>query len=168
MLAASLLFVACEKEGPAGPQGPAGPAGPQGPVGSPNVVYSNWLDVTFAGGTDTTYWEAQIPAPRLVDSILARGDVKVFVNLGTAASPQVFPLPLDAFVFQLILTPYFEVGKINLLSTENVSTQTTTGGQKTLQYRYILIPGGVSAGGRTMNINWNNYAEVKAYLGLKD
>jgi hypothetical protein len=34
-----------------------------------------------------------------------------------------------------------------------------------LQYRYVLIPGGASV---RRNVNWNNYEEVKAYLGLKD
>ena len=34
-------------------------------------------------------------------------------------------------------------------------------------FRYILIPGGTTA--RTAKIiDWNNYAAVKAYLGLKD
>src|SRR5688572_30576523 len=31
--------------GPTGPQGPTGPAGPQGVPGTANVIYSNWFDV---------------------------------------------------------------------------------------------------------------------------
>jgi hypothetical protein len=32
----------------------------------------------------------------------------------------------------------------------------------------ILIPGGTSGGRMANTINWNNYKEVQAYLGLKD
>jgi len=53
-----------------------------------------------------------------------------------------------------------------LYSTEDASTF-TSGGSKAWQYRYVVIPGGTAA--RTAKtINWNNYAEVKAYLGLKN
>jgi hypothetical protein len=41
------------------------------------------------------------------------------------------------------------------------------GGQKYWQHRYILIPGGTPTG-RYAKINWDNYAEVKAYLNLQD
>jgi len=36
------------------------------------------------------------------------------------------------------------------------------------QYRYILIPGSVNARVAKPAVNWNNYKEVQAYLGLKD
>src|SRR5215217_3270814 len=66
------FFVACQKgdTGPAGPAGPAGaagangangpqgPAGPQGDPGTANVIYSDWLDVTFEG-SDSTGWAAE-------------------------------------------------------------------------------------------------------------
>lgn len=176
MLAATALFTACQKEGPAGPAGatgpagPAGPTGPKGDTGVANVIYSAWLDVPFTAEVDqgdTLGFNATINATKLTAAILNNGDVKVYVNLGTTANPAVAPLPLDALLFGVLISPYFQVGKINLIASENVSTQTVAGGQKTLQYRYILIPGG-TASGRMMNINWNNYAEVKAYLGLKD
>jgi hypothetical protein len=55
---------------------------------------------------------------------------------------------------------------ILLSSNVNPSTR-TTGGVKTFQVRYILIPGGTTA--RTGNtVDWNDYNQVKAYLKLKD
>ena len=174
LLVITLFFAACTKEGPAGPAGPAGPqgnqgpAGPQGPAGTANVFYSNWLDVTFRPNTDSSEWSAQINASRLVDSILQRGEVRVYLNLGTSAAPNVLPLPLDALWWGAIITPSFEVGKITLYASGNVSTRLNTSNQKILQYRYIIIPGGTAAGGRFAKINWNNYEEVKAFLGLKD
>ncbi|HET7896127.1 MAG TPA: hypothetical protein VFL47_00610, partial [Flavisolibacter sp.] len=96
-----------------------------------------------------------------------KGEVRVYLNAGTAASPAVVPLPLDYFLFGLVLSPYYQVGKINLIASDDAGTFTNTAGQKAWQYRYILIPGGTPSG-RVASINWNNYNEVKAYLGLKD
>jgi hypothetical protein len=185
LVATMLIFTACEKEGPAGPAGPAGaqgpagptgPTGPTGPAGTANVFYSSWLDVTFTPEVDegdTTGWVAQIPAPRLVDSVLGAGDVKVYLNLNTAADPSIVPLPLDAFVFGVILTPIYEIGQITLFASDDVSTRTANN-EKSLQYRYVVIPGGTAASPQGLGgvskpkINWNNYAEVQRYLGLKD
>lgn len=177
------MIVSCTKEGPAGPAGatgPAGPAGasgPQGPAGSngqpgtANVIYSDWIDVTYDTvwnqTHDTVYsYTAAITAPKLVDSILNKGEIKTYVNLGTPTSPAVIALPADAFVWGIIISPIYEAGTITLIADDNYSTRLNSNNEKTLQYRYVLVPGGTHA--RTANINWNNYAEVKAYLGLKD
>ncbi len=190
-LAITVLVASCSKEGPAGPAGAAGPAGPAGPAGAPgvpgaagatgtaNVIYSAWIDVkynpvtqTTGGVIDTVAWVAEIPAPKLTNDILTKGEIKVYFNAGTAAAPNVFPLPLfDAFaltgVFNVNL--YYSVGLINLYSTDDASTFTDAG-NKVWQYRYILIPGGTTArpapGAKT--VDWNNYKEVQQYLGLND
>lgn len=188
LLALPLLIVSCTKEGPTGPAGPAGaqgPAGPAGAAGAPgapgtkgdpgtaNVIYSDWLDVTFEG-SDTTGWFADIPAPQLVDSILNRGEIKVYANFGSdsANNQAVVALPIT---YELLVTggaivhPYFQNQLITILSTVNLST-VTDNGNKYFQFRYILIPGGTAAGRKPNGtvVNWNNYAEVKQYLGLKD
>lgn len=187
LLAVIVVFTYCSKEGDAGPQGPAGPAGPtgqtgpqgpQGPAGAANVVYSNWIDVTYTADTvhnpdasiDTLGWSATINAPKLVDSILNRGTVKVYLNLNilsaNPANPFITPLPLsDINIFGLFITPYFSNQTITLLSNGNASSFTESG-VKYLQYRYVIIPGSMPA--RMATINWNNYAEVQAFLGLKD
>jgi hypothetical protein len=181
------MIVSCSKEGPqgpagaAGPAGPAGPSGPQGPAGpagTANVIYSNWLDVTYTpvkdtqtdGTIDTLAWTANITAPKLDTSILNRGEIKVYLNAGTSTSPLVAPLPLTDFYYILYvqnLNPYFSPGSIDLISTDDASTITYQGA-KYYQYRYILIPGGTSSGRYAKNIDWNNYNQVKTYLGLKD
>jgi hypothetical protein len=89
------------------------------------------------------------------------------MNWGTQADPDVAPLPLlDVFFVGLIINPEFLLQRIDLYSNFNASTQ-TVGGQKYLQYRYILIPGSVPSG-RIKHVDWNNYNEVKAFLGLTD
>jgi hypothetical protein len=168
-------LVSCSKDGPAGPAGANGPAGPQGPAGAQgpagqdgqpgtaNVIYSDWIDTTtwiadtvHNGATvDTVGYFTNIDAPKLDTAILNRGEIKVYVNANTPADPLVFALPYNDG--QLFIDQVFFTGTIQLFSNGNL-----TG----VPFRYILIPGGSHA--RMMKINWNNYNEVKAYLGLKD
>jgi hypothetical protein len=156
--------------GPAGPQGPSGPAGPAGQTGTANVIYSDWLDVPFQvvknSAGDTLSWQGIITATKLDANILSKGEIKVYVNLNTAASPTVVALPIDPFLWGIILSPVYQIGKITIVGDDDYGTFTDQG-SKYFQYRYILIPGGTTA--RTSNaVNWNDYKSVQAYLGLKD
>jgi len=191
VIAAIVIFTSCKKgdtgpagaAGAAGPQGPAGPAGAagaagaQGAPGTANVIYSAWLDVAYGynidGNGDTLGFAAEIPAPKLVDSILTKGEIKVYMNFSTAADPDIVPMPIfDPIYFSpaLVINPDYLLNTILLSSNYNVGTGTTGAGVKVRQYRYILIPGGTAgrpaAGGKT--VDWNNYKEVQQYLGLKD
>ncbi len=178
-MAAGMLFTSCSKEGPEGPAGPAGAAGPsgaQGPAGAKgdpgtaNVIYSQWLDVTFDEGI------AEIEAQELTADILDGGDIKVYWNAGTAAQPLVVPVPCVFPVGFLVndpeegqpdiyIDPYYMVGLITLFS--NYDLTTTTGGAS--RFRYILIPGEVQAGRKAaQEVDWNDYNAVKKYLNLKD
>ena len=143
-----------------------------------NVIYSSWLDVKFTpvkdtpatGPIDTIAWTAQINAAKLDTAILNRGEIKVYLNAGTSTQPFVAPLPLTDFAYYYLsigsLNPYFSVGRISMISTDDGSTETFQGA-KYYQYRYILIPGGTTAR-TTGKVDWNNYKSVQAYLGLKD
>ena len=186
-LATAIIISSCSKKGdtgPAGatgPQGPAGPTGSTGATGAANVVYSPWLNVTFEAFTDTNMI-ATIPAPKLADSILNKGDVKVYFNAGSDSTNSQFVLSLPAyepFLFSnnnqavtLIINPYFSLDTISIISNYDLSSFAING-YNYFQFRYIIIPGGtstlpVSINGTKRSINWNDYNEVKAYLGLKD
>lgn len=175
-----LVIASCSKEGPAGATGPAGPAGPTGATGATgakgdtgvaNVIYSAWLDAKYTPETQTTngvldtlgfYLDAAVP--KLTNAILTSGEIKVYINLGTAATPVIVPLPyFDPYTF-LSVNPTYSASLISLYSNGDVSTFTDAGVKKQ-QWRYILIPGGKPA---RSAIDWNNYAEVQKYLGLKD
>jgi hypothetical protein len=162
--AAMMIFVACKK-GDAGPTGPAGATGatgaqgPAGPAGTANVIYSAWFDTAtyylLSAGSDTIITD--IDVPKLDLNILNNGEIKVYANLGTDTDPWVWPLPYNTADGGFIDVTFF-------LNTIEVTSNLNLQG---LPLRYILIPGGTSA--RTYkSINWKNYAEVKAYLGLKD
>ena len=182
LLSASIFMIAsCSKDGPAGATGPAGAAGPQGPAGTTgaagsagttgtaNVIYSDWLNVAFKD-SGVAGWVATIPALNLVDSILKKGEIKVYWNprSDSADNQQVFPLPIsDNFVLGIDMNPYFTKQLITLWATIDASSYTISGYNYS-QFRYILIPGGVKAGRGINTLDWNNYKEVQKYLGLKD
>ncbi len=181
LVACMLMITSCSKTGPTGATGPAGvagPTGPQGPTGATgatgtaNVIYSAWLNVKFVG-SDSAGWSAQISAPKLTDSILNTGSMKVYLNYGSdsANSALVLALPLDGNL-GMVAEPYFETQLITIIAGSDLSSYTNNGNHY-FQYRYILIPGGTTAlpssvnGGKT-NINWNDYNAVKKLLGLKN
>jgi hypothetical protein len=179
----TFIFTQCQKgdagpagaAGPAGPAGPSGSTGPKGDTGTANVIYSPWLDVTYAADTvhngasiDTVGFYATITALKLTNAILTNGEIKVYLNLQTAATPDIVPLPYYDVYTNININPDFSLQKIFLYSDINASTFTSSG-QKLLQYRYILIPGSVPSGRLAKPaVDWNNYNEVKAYLGLTD
>ncbi|MCW3110497.1 MAG: hypothetical protein JWQ09_5003 [Segetibacter sp.] len=181
LLAISLLFTHCKKgdtgpTGPAGNTGATGAAGPQGPkgdTGTANVIYSGWLDVSYKPDTlhigtaiDTIGYYSDIPAAKLSSAIISGGEMKVYINIGTAISPDVFPLPYFNVYSGLNIGPEYFLQRIHLYSNANASTYSQNG-SKLLQYRYVLIPGNI--GGRVaQTIDWNDYKKVKVYLGLKD
>ena len=151
----SLFLTSCKK-------------GDQGPAGTANVIYSDWLDVTFEDvteqGAEFKTWVAEISAPKLDNAILSTGEIKVFLNVNTAADPTV----IEASTIGL--TTVFRLNSINLIGASDLDDDDpystfTSQGQKSYQYRYVLIPGGVKA---TSSVNWNNYKEVQHATGMKN
>jgi hypothetical protein len=178
-----IFVISCKKgdtgpAGPAGPAGAAGAAGAQGPKGdsaTANVTYSAWLDVSFLADTvrdpsthvlDTLDFYAVIAAPKLTATVISQGDIKVYLNFGTSANPDVVPLPYTDVIFTngVSIVPDFVPGQIILTSNVNPSTRTDSEGKK-LQYRYIIIPGTKPAS-LNPNLKWSDYNSVKKYLNL--
>lgn len=180
----TLFFVSCSKDGgedgadgaqgPAGAKGDKGDKGDPGAVGTANVIYSDWLNIVYepdtvhlAGGIiDTIGWYSGIDVPKLSKTLLATGDVKVYVNLNNATDPVIAPLPyVDNYGGNIRYIAYEKV--IEFYATIDAGTYTDAGA-KYQQYRYVLIPGGTQARTATGSVDWNNYKSVQAFLGLKD
>jgi len=180
VLASAVLVYSCKKgdTGPAGPAGPAGAAGaagaagPKGDTGTANVIYSAWTDVTFNPviidtGTpakpDTLYYLGSIVAPRLTANVISKSEISTYLNVGTAANPDVFPLPYTDILFQgLTVQVDFVPDSIYFSANFNASTR-NQGGVKSLQYRYVIIPGSVPA-----SANKSDYNSIKNYFKLPD
>lgn len=170
----TVFLLSCSKgedgaQGPAGPAGAAGAAGTPGaagPAGTANVIYSPWIDtlhflpIKDTNGTivDTIGYFADISAPKVDLPMLNQGDIKVYINLGTASDPVVLPIPFNNGV--VFIDALFFLGNIEISSNADLTPVQ-------LPFRYILIPGGTPARS-AKSIDWNNYKEVQQYLGLKD
>lgn len=167
ILSISFVVSACSKAS----DGKDGAPGATGPAGTANVISSAWQDVAFAINSNQTAYVGVMTAPKIVDSIVNKGDVKVYINVNTTTSPAASPLPYSVNFFStdttsLVYTvyPIIQTGKVSLYANADFSTFTDNGA-KYFQYRYIIIPSGANA---RSAIDWNNYAQVKEYLHLKD
>ena len=185
LFAFSLSLTSCSKEGSTGPAGPAGPTGAtgatgaKGETGTANVIYSDWLDVTF---NDTT-GVADVAAPSLTLDVLNTGSIKVYWNLSDETDPfivsvpavispyllfsaetlaQMWPSITDGNYPEIYVDAYYSEKLINLVSNYPVSSS-----EGFSQFRYIIIPGGVQEGNRSA-IDWKDYNSVKKYYQLKD
>jgi hypothetical protein len=130
------------------------------------------LDVDFLPDTvhngsaiDTIGFYANISASKLDMDMLTKGEMKVYVNLNSAADPAINVLPYFDVYTNISITPTFLLQTINLYSNIDPGT-VTENGTKYLQYRYVFIPGGTKAARKMVDLN--NYNEVKKFYGLRD
>lgn len=164
-------------EGPKGADGaagPAGPAGPKGDAGSGSIIYSEWLDVAFkadtvnlaGGGVDTIGYYATVNAPKLTLDMINKADVKMFLNVSDKSDPTVYPLPYSNPRSGVYIEVISYEQNIQLYSNIEMSTYSRNG-QKYQQYRYMIIPGSVTARQHS-KVDWSNYAQAKKQLGFED
>lgn len=139
--------------------------GSQGPAGTANVIYSNWMYATNLRDTtiDASALKiADIAAPQLTADIINKGEMYIYFSFGGG----VFTLPYTSYAGGKQNTISFipVIGKfiITRFTADNSGSVSLS---SVLQYRYILIPGGVAA---TANVNMNDYNAVKAIFHLKD
>jgi hypothetical protein len=176
------LLTACSKEGPTGQTGPAGPAGPTGatgangtngttgatgPTGTANVIYSAWVYAhSFNDSTvdNSAIKVGYIDAPKLTSTLLNSGEIKIYFTYGGGTFTLPYTSNAGGKPNVISYTPMLSkilVYRFTFDNSNSVALSTL------LQYRYVLIPGGVSAR-KSTGINWDNYAEVAAYYHFKD
>lgn len=169
-----ILGSACKKDGPAGPQGaqgeqgapgPQGQTGAQGPAGTAKVIYSDWIsgsgfaDSSFDG---SNYKVCYVPAPEIVDSILQKGTVLMYLSFGQGN----FVLPYTSYAGANASVISFipAAGKI-IITRFTLDNSRSVALATTLKYRYVIIPGGVASLGV---INWKDYPTISKLYNFKD
>lgn len=167
----AMLLVSCKKgdTGPAGEKGPAGATGATGdagPKGTANVIYSAWLTATTFRDTlidNSAIKAANVAAPPIVDSILNRGTVLVYLSFGQGT----FALPYTSYAGNKLNTLGFipMPGKI-LITRFTHDNSGSLGLPTTLTYRYIIIPGGIAGRQATVDYREMTYEQVCAYLHI--
>ncbi len=157
-------------KGDRGETGPRGATGPQGPAGTANVIYSGWMSFqqaqrdTIIDGTNLKI--NHLPAPRLTQAIIDNGAIQVYMRFLTS----VFTLPYtsDAGTANRASTVSFVPKPGSFYITRYTHDNSASIGFGAVQFRYVLIPGGVSANTNLSNIDLQNYEAVKGALGLLD
>lgn len=171
ILVATCLLLSCSKDGeqgaigPQGPQGEQGPAGAQGEagedgaIGTANVIYSDWMVSEFDANIIATGSGYMVDAPDLTQEIIDSGVILGFgKNIPLVGSPDVFQLPFISSSNQYYLTAQDPLElRISVSSIDGTSVGTTL----FEEYRYVLIPGGASASGKS-SIDYTNmtYDEI--------
>ena len=155
----SLFITACKK----------GDTGPAGPKGSANFIYSDGGPAISTSYKDSVMDNsnvkiARLNAPQIVDSILAKGVVLVYMSFSNSINQ----LPYTSYAGNKVSTLSFNPAlKSILLYRFTHDNSGSLGISTVVSFRYIIIPGGVP-NGRMSRPDYKNmsYEEVCAFLGI--
>lgn len=139
----------------------------QGPAGTANVEYSGWNYATNFRDTtadNSVLHAGDLAASKLTQAILDNGQVQVYFTFGGG----VYALPYTSYAGGKLNTMsylprlgHFIITRFTADNSNSVNLSTV------LQYRYIIIPGGVHVA--TINhVDLNDYEAVRKYYRIKD
>lgn len=167
-VATAAMIVACKKgdPGPAGAQGPAGPTGPTGatgPIGTANVIYSTWAGFQTAdwkkdSATNLGYFlKAERNVTAITQAVLDQGLVLGFLRItGTKPEgPYQLPTVLNPLGSQVNIGIRPIVGKAVFFNQDLTQRYYGYTFDASYEFRYVIIPGGVS--GRNVTQVYNGY-----------
>jgi len=160
------------EQGPAGAQGDQGEQGDQGDTGTANVIYSDWIPDNFAiGGAQPANLMdlgtlSATELNRATDVVLVYGqrDTET-LDAGIYALPFILATQDEYYGFI-----FFESGEDTALQ---VRVNSLDGGSNLFtfftEYRYVIIPGGNLASGKSsIDYTKMTYEEVAAHFGIKE
>lgn len=161
--------------GATGTPGTPGTPGAQGPPGTANVIYSGWLAADYSfSNTSTTNKTMRVVEQRCTRAFNNNGGIVLFFF--RFQDNVVNNMPFTDFNNQNYkhgFPVYFDTdGEIRInISSTNATALTdaeiygTVGNP--LQFRYVLIPGGMPTG-RMAKVDLKDYAAVKAAYNIPD
>ncbi|HLO57852.1 MAG TPA: hypothetical protein VK179_03870 [Bacteroidales bacterium] len=163
------LFIGCEgDQGPQGDQGDQGIQGEQGVKGDPgtaNVIYSEWAvldgvwrDTSMFGGN---FKVNHLIAADLTQDVIDNGAVLCY----TRYAGSVTPLPYSNLSYTLA----FQLDPERVLFT--TLKPDLSGGVElinSMEFRYIIIPGGTAATKSAVDFNYMSYREVCAMFSIPE
>jgi hypothetical protein len=144
--------------------------GKDGATGTANVIYSDWVNAPAATPETidgTNGMSTSLNAPKLTEEILNNGTILVYMDFGGG----IYQLPYTSTAggSANTITVISTLGKIKIFRF-NHSGNGTVGIPVVLKWRYILIPGGVSATDvKSVKTDYSkmSYEDVCARLNIK-
>lgn len=174
ILLAAFTIISCSgDDGTDGVDGVDGAQGAQGAAGTANVIYSSWINAP-AGTPETidgTYGlSTTISVPQLTADIMSKGTVLVYMTFGSGTN--VFPLAYTSTAGGSIntITAISSLNTIKLFRFKHANDGTTVALPASLNWRYILIPGGVAAAtSKAAKVDYSkmSYEEVCARFNIQ-
>lgn len=168
ILSIALLTISCSSDD--GKDGIDGIDGAPGATGTANVIYSSWMTAPTAVAETidgTSGMSTTINAPQLSEDILAKGTILVYVSFGTGT--YTLPYTSTAGGFVNTITAISTAKKIKLFRFRH-DQGGTVNLPVSLNWRYILIPGGAAAAtSKTAKPDYAkmSYEEVCAYFNIQ-
>ena len=153
--------------GATGATGPVGPAGPAGTGGggttTTNVIYSDWLTPAVTDWQKVTEknYIFGTSEGKSTQEIIDKGVVLAYTRQTSGGPAYLLPLMLETNSGLTNYNTSIAVGKINITFVEllDIQGKPATG----LQFRYVIIPGGVKS---RANIDYSNFDEVAKAFGI--
>jgi hypothetical protein len=163
-------------QGPQGEQGVAGPQGEQGEKGEPgtaNVIYSDWVNTEFGNNIIATSESFSIAAPEIDPDMLNFGTILVYARrIDAEIGNIVYQLPI-VFGAARQQSYYFRAQSEEIIISVvgNEQGESVGDGAFLQQYRYVLIPGGVSTSGKSgqeLDFSKMTYEEVINHFNIPE
>ena len=153
-----------------GVDGADGVDGEDGEPGTANVIYSDWVDTELSNSIGGSSASFEINAPEVDTDMLTSGTILVYANRIEGEDMLVYPLPV-VFGAARQQSYYFRAstGSIRITVVANEEGETAGDGTFLEQYRYVLIPGGVSTSGKAA-IDYTNmkYDELLDFFNIPE
>jgi hypothetical protein len=149
-----------------GPKSSAGWGTPINLKGTANVIYSGWFEAGsyINSGTQSAYVEKTAPA--ISQEIIDEGVVLAYTKL-ISDNGFVRPLPATTFDINDAIWNYVIPGAGSIRFTVKTIDGGNISPAGTNQYRYVIIPGGVSLN-KKKTLKQMPYKEIKKRFGLQD
>lgn len=157
-------------DGVDGVDGADGQDGEDGEPGTANVIYSDWFDTEFTTEMDVSASSFDIDAPEIDNDMLSSGTILVFANRTSGEDLLVYQLPI-VFGGARQQSFFFRASEetITISVHANEQGQGVGGGSFLEQYRYILIPGGVSTSGKaSVDYTSMKYDELLDFFNIPE
>ncbi len=144
-----LIVFSCAKDGA------VGPSGAKGTDGNANVYYSNWTTLaqpwrdTVIDNTNLkyNYQDATVLTQNMLDSAAVLAYMKYISTIN--------PLPYTSYAGGKTNTLNYFLGVGRIYYTRFNIDNTVVGASSTIQYRYVVIPGGVHTLKTASNTDYN-------------